>query len=63
ISMFLEASLSCMNRAGLWITTMHIYKHPGKAKKNVVIHVDSEDVEQCVDELKSKGYKVSLRKR
>jgi len=59
----LEEIISCMNKAGLNITSLHIYKHRGRAKKNIVIHVDSEDVEQCVDELKSKGYKISLRKR
>ena len=59
----LEEIISCMNKAGLNITTLHIYRHPGRAKKNVVIHVDSEDVEQCANELKSKGYKISLRKR
>ena len=59
----LEEIISCINKAGLNITTLHIYRHPGRAKKNVVIHVDSEDVEQCANELKSKGYKISLRKR
>lgn len=59
----LEEIISCMNKAGLNITTLHIYKHPGRAKKNIVIHLDSKSVEQCVNELKSKGYKVSLRER
>ena len=59
----LEGIISCMNKAGLNITTLHIYRHPGRAKKNVVIHVDSEDVSQCVNEFKNRGYKVSLRKR
>lgn len=59
----LEEIISCLNKAGLNITALHIHKRPGRAKKNVVIHVDSEDVESCVTELKDKGYKVSLRKR
>jgi len=59
----LEEIISCINKAGLNITTLHIYKHPGRAKKNVVIHVDSEDVDNCVTQLKNMGYKVSLRKR
>ncbi len=59
----LEEIISCLNMAGLSITTLHIYKRPGRAKKNVVIHVDSDDVAQCVTELKNKGYQVSLRKR
>jgi len=59
----LEEIISCINKAGLNITTLHIYKHPGRAKKNVVIHVDSEDVSQCVNEFKNRGYKVNLRGR
>jgi len=59
----LEEIVSCLNKNSLNITALHIHKRPGKAKKNVVIHVDTEDVESCVTELKDKGYKVSLRKR
>lgn len=59
----LEEIVSCLNKNGLNITALHIHKRPGRAKKNVVIHVDTEDVESCVTELKDKGYKVSLRKR
>ena len=55
--------ISCLNMAGLNITTLHIYRPPGRAKKNVVIHVDSEGVDHCVTEFKDKGYKVSLRER
>jgi len=59
----LEEIISCLNKAGLNITALHIYKRLGRAKKNVVIHVDSDDVAQCVTEFKNKGYQVSLRKR
>lgn len=59
----LEEIISCLNKADIDITALHIHKRPGKIKKNVVIHVDSEKIEQCVTELKNKGYKVSLRKR
>ncbi len=59
----LEEIISCINKAGLNITTLHIYKHPGSAEKNIVIHVDSEDVDNCVTQLKNMGYKVGLRKR
>lgn len=59
----LEGIISCLNKAGLNITALHIYKRPGRAKKNVVIHVDSDDVGHCVTELENKGYQVSLRKR
>ncbi len=59
----LEEIVSCLNKAGLNITALHIYKRPGRAKQNVVIHVDSDDVAQCVTELENKGYQVNLRKR
>ena len=59
----LEGIISCLNKGGLNITALHVYKRPGRAKKNVVIHVDSDDVGHCVTELKNKGYQVNLRKR
>jgi len=55
--------ISCLNRADQNITTLHIYKQRGRAKKNLVIHLDSLDVEQCMAELKNKGYKVIVRVR
>ncbi len=59
----LEEIVSCINKYGLNITTLHIIPPPEATKKDVVIHVDSEDVNQLVTELRDKGYKVSLRKR
>jgi acetoin utilization protein AcuB len=59
----LEEILSCLNKSGQRITTLHIYKVPGKAKKNVVIHLDSEDITPCVKDFEKKGYKVTIRKR
>lgn len=55
--------ISTVNRLGLEITTLHIEELPEAAKKNVCIHVESEDTSQLVTELKSKGYKISMRKR
>ena len=59
----LEEIISCLNKADQNITTLHIYKRRGRAKKNLVIHLDSLDVEQCMTELKNKGYKVTVRVR
>ncbi len=59
----LEEIISCLNKADQTITTLHIYKRRGRAKKNLVIHLDSLDVEQCMAELKNKGYKVIVRVR
>ena len=59
----LEEIVSCINKYGLNITSLHIIALPEATKKDVVVHVDSEDVNQLVTELRDKGYKVSLRKR
>ena len=59
----LEEIIHCLNEADQTITTLHIYKQRGRAKKNLVIHLDSQDVEQCMAELKNKGYKVIVRVR
>jgi len=59
----LEEIVRCLNEADLNITTLHIYKRRGRAKKNLVIHLDSHEVEQCIAELENKGYKVSVRVR
>ena len=58
----LEEIISCINKAGLNITSLHIYKRRGRAKKNIIIQVDSEDVAQCVSDLKNMGYEVKLRR-
>ncbi len=59
----LEEIISCLNKSGYKISTLLIYSRPGKAKKNVVIHLDAEEAATCVSELSGKGYKVSIRKR
>jgi len=59
----LEEVVSCINKNGLNITALHIIALPEATKKDVVVHVDSEDVNQLVTELRDKGYRVSLRKR
>ncbi|MFC2012736.1 CBS domain-containing protein [Chloroflexota bacterium] len=59
----LEEIIICMHQAGLNICTLHLYKHPGSLKRNVVAHVDSDDAQGCITELEKRGYKVNLRKR
>lgn len=59
----LEEIIHCLNETDQTITTLHIYKRRGRAKKNLVVHLDSLDVEQCMAELKNKGYKVIVRVR
>jgi acetoin utilization protein AcuB len=55
--------ISTINKLGLKIITCHIMAMSGSAKKDVVMHVDTEDASQLVSELKAKGYKVSVRQR
>jgi len=59
----LEEIVSAVNRLGLGITTLHIEVLPEATKKDVCVHINSEDVSKLVAELKGKGYRVSVRKR
>ena len=59
----MEEIISTINKLGLKIITLHIIAPPKATKKDIIVHVDCEDVSQLVAELKSKGYKVGLRKR
>lgn len=59
----LEEVISTVNKHGLKITTLHVLASSEAVRKDVVIHVDSENVSQLVTELEGKGYKVSLRRR
>jgi len=55
--------ISTVNKLGLEITTLHIEQLPEATKKDICVHVNSEDVSKLVAELEAKGYRVSLRKR
>jgi len=59
----LEEVISTINKHGLKIITLHIIALPQATEKDVIVHIDSEDVNQLVTELRDKGYKVCLRKR
>jgi acetoin utilization protein AcuB len=59
----LEEIISIINKLGLEITTVHIEQLPEATKKDVCVHVNSEDVSQLVSQLKAKGYKVGVRRR
>ena len=45
------------------ILTLHMLSSPKEDKKDIVVHVGTEDVDEIVKELEDKGYKVILRKR
>jgi acetoin utilization protein AcuB len=59
----MEEIISTINRLGLKIITLLIMAVPRAAKKDIVVHIDSDDVTQLITELKAKGYKVGIRKR
>ena len=55
--------ISVINKLGLEIITLHIIAAPKATKKDLVVHVDCDDVTQLVTELKGNGYRVGIRKR
>ena len=59
----LEEIFSTIGKHNLEITTLQVIKLPNAVKKDLVVHLSCENVPQLIDELKSKGYKVELRKR
>jgi acetoin utilization protein AcuB len=59
----LAGIVSTIDKLGLEISTLHIEQLPGEKNKDVCVHINSEDVSQLLDELKAKGYRVSLRRR
>ena len=59
----LEEVISSVNNQDLRILTLHVAGASGKKKNDLIIHLDSENVTSIVDELKGKGYEVSVRSR
>ncbi len=62
----IEEIISTINKLNMKITTLHVIpplETAKKAEKNIIIHLDSEDVSQLVAELKKKEYSVVIRKR
>ena len=59
----MEEIISLINGLCLGIITLHVIAPPHKTKKDIVVHVNCDDVSQLVTELKAKGYKVDVRKR
>jgi len=61
----IENVVSLANRQGIRIITIHVLNIPEapEEKKDIVIHLDTEDTSKFVKELKTKGYEVILRTR
>jgi acetoin utilization protein AcuB len=59
----MEEIISTINKLRLEIITLHIMTAPRSIKKDIVVHINSDDVSELVAELKAKGYKIESRKR
>lgn len=59
----MEEIISVINRLGAEIITVLVVAPPNRAKKDIVIHVNSNDVTELFAKLQAKGYKVDLRCR
>ena len=59
----LEEVISVVNKHCLNMTNLHIVAPPEAEKKDVIVHLDCEDVSQLTKDLEGKGYKVTLRQR
>lgn len=59
----LEDICQAVNKSGLTIESLYVIPKPEVKEKDIVVHLLSEDVSQIVNELKSKGYSVNVRKR
>jgi len=57
--------VSLANKEGVRIITIHVINIPEEpgGKKDIVIHLDTENVLEIVKELRKKGYEVILRTR
>ncbi len=59
----LEDICKLVSQKGMNILTLHMISSTETGGKDIVIHVDTEDVTEMVKELKGKGYEVLVRKR
>lgn len=59
----LEDILSTINTLDLPVTNLHIISLPDSPQKDVVIHLATDEVASLLESLKTKKYKVSIRKR
>jgi len=59
----MEEIIATINKHSLEIITLHIIAAPKATKKDIVVHLDSDDESKFVAELREKGYKVELRRR
>jgi len=61
--MILEDICKATSHRDIKILTLHMLSSAEEGKKDIVVHVDTEDVSNIIEELKDKGYEIVLRKR
>jgi len=59
----LEDICKATSQKGMKILALHMIPSTEIGGKDIVVHVDTEDVSNMVEELKGKGYEINLRKR
>ena len=59
----MEEIISAINKQGLEIITLHIIASPKATKKDIVVHINCDDVSELRKELEGKGYQVNIRCR
>jgi len=59
----IEGIISTVNKLGIKIDNLHIFTPEGATEKDIVLHLECEDESQLVNELKNKGYSITVRKR
>ncbi len=59
----IEDTCKVINELNMRILTFHMISSTETGGKDIVVHVDTENVSEMVDELKGKGYDTLIRKR
>jgi acetoin utilization protein AcuB len=59
----MEQILHVINELNLEILTLHVIAPPRKKTKDIVVHLDTDNVDKLVENLKTQGFEVEVRKR
>lgn len=55
--------MDIINKRGVRILSMFHVTPPGIGREDCIVHIDTEDASQIIEELKSKGYSAQIRTR
>ncbi len=59
----MEEIISTVNKRNLEIMTVHVIAPAKGRKKDIILHIDCENIEDLIGDLRARGYKVDIRKR